>query len=128
MRMIERQLHTAVNNLVKWCDTNGHSISSCKSCCLQFERKRVFIPTPKYAPVSTSPEQGLYVNCNQLPLDIRQRKLYFAYYFRDLVRSFTSSERYEPHHQYEKTIINGRLTFGRLWIGCVCANATAQAQ
>ncbi|GFT03189.1 hypothetical protein TNCV_3610501 [Trichonephila clavipes] len=25
--MIERQLQTAVNNILKWCDTNGHSIS-----------------------------------------------------------------------------------------------------
>ncbi|GFT71070.1 putative RNA-directed DNA polymerase from transposon BS [Trichonephila clavipes] len=36
MRMIERQLQTAVNNIVKWCDTNGHSISASKSCCVHF--------------------------------------------------------------------------------------------
>ncbi|GFX55913.1 putative RNA-directed DNA polymerase from transposon X-element [Trichonephila clavipes] len=29
-RMIERQLQTAVNNIVKWCDTNGHSISAAR--------------------------------------------------------------------------------------------------
>ncbi|GFT13395.1 pggt1b [Trichonephila clavipes] len=33
---IERQLQTAVNNIVKWCDTNGHSISASKSCCVHF--------------------------------------------------------------------------------------------
>ncbi|GFU88378.1 hypothetical protein TNCV_791441 [Trichonephila clavipes] len=27
MCLIERQLQTAVNNIVKWCDNNGHSIS-----------------------------------------------------------------------------------------------------
>ncbi|GFT91690.1 putative RNA-directed DNA polymerase from transposon X-element [Trichonephila clavipes] len=31
MCMIERQLQTAVNNFVKWCDSNGHSISASKS-------------------------------------------------------------------------------------------------
>ncbi|GFS74387.1 putative RNA-directed DNA polymerase from transposon X-element [Trichonephila clavipes] len=36
MRMIERQLQTAVNNILKWCDTNGHSISASKSCCVHF--------------------------------------------------------------------------------------------
>ncbi|GFW75354.1 RNase H domain-containing protein [Trichonephila clavipes] len=39
-RMIERQLQTAASNLVKWCDTNGHSISASKSCCVHFCRKR----------------------------------------------------------------------------------------
>ncbi|GFX26146.1 reverse transcriptase domain-containing protein [Trichonephila clavipes] len=28
MHMIERQLQPAVNNILKWCDTNGHSISA----------------------------------------------------------------------------------------------------
>ncbi|GFU46479.1 probable RNA-directed DNA polymerase from transposon X-element [Trichonephila clavipes] len=51
MRMIERQLQTAVNNILKWCDTNGHSISASKSCCVHFCRKRVIHPTPKYASV-----------------------------------------------------------------------------
>ncbi|GFU07093.1 RNase H domain-containing protein [Trichonephila clavipes] len=32
----------------------------------------------------TSPVQSLYVNCNQLPLDLRRRKLSFAYYFKIL--------------------------------------------
>ncbi|GFT37466.1 putative RNA-directed DNA polymerase from transposon X-element [Trichonephila clavipes] len=40
MRLIERQLQTAVNNIVKWCDHNGHSISPRKSCCVHFCRKR----------------------------------------------------------------------------------------
>ncbi|GFV30715.1 uncharacterized protein TNCV_951361 [Trichonephila clavipes] len=33
-------LQTAVNNIVKWCDTNGHSISASKSCCVHFCHKR----------------------------------------------------------------------------------------
>ncbi|GFT94213.1 putative RNA-directed DNA polymerase from transposon X-element [Trichonephila clavipes] len=44
MRMIERQLQTAVNNILKWCDTNGHSISASKSCCVHFCRKRGIHP------------------------------------------------------------------------------------
>ncbi|GFY16077.1 RNase H domain-containing protein [Trichonephila clavipes] len=32
----------------------------------------------------TSPVQSLYVNCNQLPLDLRRRKLSFAYNFKIL--------------------------------------------
>ncbi|GFU43460.1 putative RNA-directed DNA polymerase from transposon X-element [Trichonephila clavipes] len=47
MRMIERQLQTAVNNIVKWCDTNGHSISASKSCCVHFCRKRGIHPDPE---------------------------------------------------------------------------------
>ncbi|GFX96322.1 probable RNA-directed DNA polymerase from transposon X-element [Trichonephila clavipes] len=46
MRMIEGQLQTAVNNIVKWCDTNGHSISASKSCCVHFCRKRGKIRHP----------------------------------------------------------------------------------
>ncbi|GFU90541.1 putative RNA-directed DNA polymerase from transposon X-element [Trichonephila clavipes] len=46
MRMIERQLQTAVNNIVKWCDSNGHSISASKSCCVHFCRKRGIHPDP----------------------------------------------------------------------------------
>ncbi|GFU61598.1 reverse transcriptase domain-containing protein [Trichonephila clavipes] len=46
MRMIEQQLQTAVHNLVKWCDNNGHSISANKSCCVHFCRKRVIHPDP----------------------------------------------------------------------------------
>ncbi|GFV92390.1 integrase catalytic domain-containing protein [Trichonephila clavipes] len=44
MRMIKRQLQNAVNNIVKWCDTNGHSISASKSCCVHFCRKRGIHP------------------------------------------------------------------------------------
>ncbi|GFT50090.1 putative RNA-directed DNA polymerase from transposon X-element [Trichonephila clavipes] len=46
MRIIERQLQTAVNNIVKWCDSNGHSISASKSCCVHFCRKRGIHPDP----------------------------------------------------------------------------------
>ncbi|GFX50394.1 putative RNA-directed DNA polymerase from transposon X-element [Trichonephila clavipes] len=47
MRMIERLLQTAVNNIVKFCDTNGHSISASKSCCVHFCRKRSIHPDPE---------------------------------------------------------------------------------
>ncbi|GFW77480.1 reverse transcriptase domain-containing protein [Trichonephila clavipes] len=47
MRMIERQLQTAVNNIIKWCDTNGHGISASKSCCVHFCRKRGIHPNPE---------------------------------------------------------------------------------
>ncbi|GFW98613.1 putative RNA-directed DNA polymerase from transposon X-element [Trichonephila clavipes] len=39
MRLIERQLQTTVNRLVKWCDQNGHTISPSKSSCVHFCRK-----------------------------------------------------------------------------------------
>ncbi|GFU68802.1 putative RNA-directed DNA polymerase from transposon X-element [Trichonephila clavipes] len=185
MRMIERQLQTAVNNILKWSDTNRHSISASKSCCVHFCRKRGIHPDPeirirdiqipvvpdvrflgvifdrrltflphilhlrkkcekslnllkvlsntswgadqtsllrvyqaivlpridygcvaygsacnstlqKLDPVHhmalricsgafrTSPVQSLYVNCHQLPLDLRRRKLSLAYYFKIL--------------------------------------------
>ncbi|GFT76744.1 probable RNA-directed DNA polymerase from transposon X-element, partial [Trichonephila clavipes] len=185
MRLIERQLQTAVNNILKWCDTNGHSISASKSCCVHFCRKRGIHPDPeirirdiqipvvpdvrflgvifdrrltflphilqlrkrcekslnllkvlsntswgadrtsllrvyqaivlsridygcvvygsacnstlkKLDPVHhmalricsgafrTSPVQSLYVNCHQLPLDLRRRKLSLAFYFKIL--------------------------------------------
>ncbi|GFU64638.1 putative RNA-directed DNA polymerase from transposon X-element [Trichonephila clavipes] len=38
---------TAINNIVKWCDNNGHSISASKSCCVHFCRKRGIHPDPE---------------------------------------------------------------------------------
>ncbi|GFX70174.1 putative RNA-directed DNA polymerase from transposon X-element [Trichonephila clavipes] len=46
MRLIERQLLTTVNQLVKWCDQNGHTISPSKSSCVCFCRKRNLHPDP----------------------------------------------------------------------------------
>ncbi|GFS64775.1 putative RNA-directed DNA polymerase from transposon X-element [Trichonephila clavipes] len=46
MRLIERQLQTTVNRLVKWCDQNGHTISPSKSNCVHFCRKRNLHPDP----------------------------------------------------------------------------------
>ncbi|GFT29385.1 putative RNA-directed DNA polymerase from transposon X-element [Trichonephila clavipes] len=46
MRLIERQLQTAVNKLVKWCDENGYNISASKGCCVPFFRKRVLLSDP----------------------------------------------------------------------------------
>ncbi|GFS77436.1 putative RNA-directed DNA polymerase from transposon X-element [Trichonephila clavipes] len=45
-RLIERQLQTTVNRLVKWCDQNGHTISPSKSSCVHFCRKRNLHPDP----------------------------------------------------------------------------------
>ncbi|GBM72912.1 hypothetical protein AVEN_68491-1 [Araneus ventricosus] len=44
MRLIERQLQNAVNKLVSWCDSQGHTLSSEKSRCLHFRRKRNLHP------------------------------------------------------------------------------------
>ncbi|GFT52172.1 putative RNA-directed DNA polymerase from transposon X-element [Trichonephila clavipes] len=46
MRLIERQLQTTVNRLVKWCDQNGHTISPSRSSCVHFCRKRNLHPNP----------------------------------------------------------------------------------
>ncbi|GFV94604.1 putative RNA-directed DNA polymerase from transposon X-element [Trichonephila clavipes] len=46
MRLIERQLQTTVNRLVKWCYQNGHTISPSKSSCVHFCRKRNLHPDP----------------------------------------------------------------------------------
>ncbi|GFV70826.1 probable RNA-directed DNA polymerase from transposon X-element [Trichonephila clavipes] len=46
MRLIERQLQTTVNRLVKWCDQNEHTISPSKSSCVHFCRKRNLHPDP----------------------------------------------------------------------------------
>ncbi|GFY29919.1 probable RNA-directed DNA polymerase from transposon X-element [Trichonephila clavipes] len=46
MRLIERQLQTTVNRLVKWCDQSGHMISPFKSSCVHFCRKRNLHPDP----------------------------------------------------------------------------------
>ncbi|GFW63677.1 probable RNA-directed DNA polymerase from transposon BS [Trichonephila clavipes] len=46
MRLIERQLQTTVNRLVKWCDQNGHKISPTKSSSVHFCRKRNLHPDP----------------------------------------------------------------------------------
>ncbi|GFX14457.1 putative RNA-directed DNA polymerase from transposon X-element [Trichonephila clavipes] len=44
MQLIERQLQTTVNRLVKWCDQNGHTISPSKSSCVHFCRKHNLHP------------------------------------------------------------------------------------
>ncbi|GFX75859.1 putative RNA-directed DNA polymerase from transposon X-element [Trichonephila clavipes] len=46
MRLIERQLQTTVNRLVKWCDLNGYTIFPSKSSCIHFCRKRNLHPDP----------------------------------------------------------------------------------
>ncbi|GFW77546.1 putative RNA-directed DNA polymerase from transposon X-element [Trichonephila clavipes] len=46
MRLIERQLQTTVNRLVKRCDQNGRTISPSKSSCVHFCRKCNLHPDP----------------------------------------------------------------------------------
>ncbi|GFU64049.1 reverse transcriptase domain-containing protein, partial [Trichonephila clavipes] len=46
MRMIERQFANCRQQHLKWCDTNGHSISASKSCCVLL-RKRGIHPDPE---------------------------------------------------------------------------------
>ncbi|GFS97678.1 putative RNA-directed DNA polymerase from transposon X-element [Trichonephila clavipes] len=46
MRLIELQLQTTVNRLVKWCDQYGHTIYPSKSSCVHFCRKRNLHPDP----------------------------------------------------------------------------------
>ncbi|GFW58611.1 putative RNA-directed DNA polymerase from transposon X-element [Trichonephila clavipes] len=55
MRLIERQLQTTVNRLVKWCDQNGHTISPSKSSFSEvrflgviFDSKLTFLPHVLY--------------------------------------------------------------------------------
>ncbi|GFU68792.1 putative RNA-directed DNA polymerase from transposon BS [Trichonephila clavipes] len=47
MRMIERQLQTAVNNILKWCDTNGHISASKQELLRALCRKRGTHPDPE---------------------------------------------------------------------------------
>lgn len=47
MRIIERQLQTAINNIVKWADNNGFSFSPSKTKCVHFCRKRGLHPDPE---------------------------------------------------------------------------------
>ncbi|GFT04411.1 hypothetical protein TNCV_1929341 [Trichonephila clavipes] len=61
----------------------------------------------------TSPMQSLYVHCNQLPLDLRRRKLCLAYYFKIFVCAFTSSATCVYEYQHERAfMMHGRLTSG----------------
>ncbi|GFT17577.1 RNase H domain-containing protein [Trichonephila clavipes] len=55
----------------------------------------------------TSPVQSLYVNCHQLPLDLRRRKLSLAFYFKILsVPSHPLQNVYE--YQHEETFDDAR--------------------
>ncbi|GFT13876.1 probable RNA-directed DNA polymerase from transposon X-element [Trichonephila clavipes] len=110
MRIIERQLQTAVNNIVKWCcqtPLGGADRTSLLRVYQAIVLSRIDYGCVVYGsacnstlkkldPVHhralricsgafrTSPVQSLYVNCHQLPLDLRRRKLSLAYYFKIL--------------------------------------------
>ncbi|XP_055924597.1 uncharacterized protein LOC129956691 [Argiope bruennichi] len=47
MNEIERRLQTAINSVLSWCEQNGHTISSSKSCIVHFCRKRNLHPEPE---------------------------------------------------------------------------------
>ncbi|GFT47181.1 putative RNA-directed DNA polymerase from transposon X-element [Trichonephila clavipes] len=98
MRLIERQMQTTVNRLVKWCDQNGHTISSSKSNCVHFCRKLYGsarasvlrrLDTIHHSALRiisgafrTSPGTSLYVVCHQPPLELRQGQLSANYFIR----------------------------------------------
>ncbi|GFX06656.1 probable RNA-directed DNA polymerase from transposon X-element [Trichonephila clavipes] len=116
MRLIERELQTAVNNIVKWCDNNGHSVvkhllgadrtsllrvyqaivlsrtdygcvaygSACNSTLQKLDPVHHMALRICSGAFRTSPVQSLYVNCHQLNLDLRRRKLFLAFYFKIL--------------------------------------------
>ncbi|GBM39215.1 hypothetical protein AVEN_223834-1 [Araneus ventricosus] len=46
LHLIERQLQIAINNILTWCEHNGHTISPNKSCVVHFCRKRGLHPDP----------------------------------------------------------------------------------
>ncbi|GBM11523.1 hypothetical protein AVEN_240661-1 [Araneus ventricosus] len=54
---IQRQLQSAINDLVGWCEQNGHTISAVKSSCVHFCRKR-----------SLHPDPTLYVHNQSIPV------------------------------------------------------------
>ncbi|GFW39546.1 putative RNA-directed DNA polymerase from transposon X-element [Trichonephila clavipes] len=108
-RHIEWQFQIVVNNLIKWYDANGHSISASKSCCVHCCRKR-----------DLHPDLEIYISCVLILvvrgvrflgvifdqrltflthilhfrqrvstsiaisflLDLREKKLFLAYYFK----------------------------------------------
>ncbi|GFT76673.1 RNase H domain-containing protein [Trichonephila clavipes] len=80
--LIERQLQTAVNNIVKWCDTNGHSISASKSCCVYFCRKRGIHPDPEIRirdiQIPVVPDVR-FLECCQTPLGADRTSLLRVY-------------------------------------------------
>jgi ribonuclease HI len=47
MRFLNRQLQAAVNKIVKWSDENGFCISTSKTSCVHFCRKRGIHPDPE---------------------------------------------------------------------------------
>ncbi|GBM55706.1 hypothetical protein AVEN_196605-1 [Araneus ventricosus] len=94
MRLTERQLQTAMNNLVKWCDQNGYKISQNYGCIAYGYASNSALKkhdTVHHSALRicsgafrTSPVQSLYVACHQLPLSLRRQKLSLQYYFKIL--------------------------------------------
>ncbi|GFX63664.1 putative RNA-directed DNA polymerase from transposon BS [Trichonephila clavipes] len=96
MRLIERQLQTTFNRLVKWCDQNGHTISPSKSSCVHFCRKQYgsaratvlkrldtvhhFALRICSGAFRTSPVSSLYVVCHQPLLELKRRQLSANYF------------------------------------------------
>ncbi|GBL87688.1 hypothetical protein AVEN_81317-2-1, partial [Araneus ventricosus] len=61
---IQRQLQSAINDIVGWCEQNGHTISAVKSSCVHFCRKR-----------SLHPDPTLYVHNQPIPVVSKARFL-----------------------------------------------------
>ncbi|GBM79038.1 putative RNA-directed DNA polymerase from transposon BS [Araneus ventricosus] len=64
MNLIERQLQSAVNKLVSWCDDNGHTLSAEKSRCVHFCRK-----------TGTHPDPAIHIGDEVIPVATEMRFL-----------------------------------------------------
>ncbi|GFW87121.1 putative RNA-directed DNA polymerase from transposon X-element [Trichonephila clavipes] len=89
IRLIERQLQTTVNRLVKWCDQNGHTISPSKMYGSARASALKRLDTVHHSAlricsgaIRTSPVTSLYVVCHQPPLELRRRQLSANYFIR----------------------------------------------
>ncbi|GFX00971.1 putative RNA-directed DNA polymerase from transposon X-element [Trichonephila clavipes] len=97
MRLIERQLQTTVNRLVKWCDQNSLvtpsvpstntftfglwlcSVRFCSCICLKTIGHNTSFCSGAFR---TSPVTSLYVVCHQPPLELRRKQLSVNYFIR----------------------------------------------
>ncbi|GBN43237.1 hypothetical protein AVEN_81854-1 [Araneus ventricosus] len=46
MHTLESQLQIAIDNILSWCERNGHTVSPSKTCVVHFCRKRNLHPDP----------------------------------------------------------------------------------
>ncbi|GFU94831.1 putative RNA-directed DNA polymerase from transposon X-element [Trichonephila clavipes] len=81
MRLIERQLQTTVNRLVKWCDQNVYG-SARASVLKRLDTTHHSALRICSGAFRTSPVTSLYVVCHQLPLELRWMQLSANYFIR----------------------------------------------